>query len=185
MSWRMKPGSGTIITTNDLDTVARQLDATRGWKAVARMVRDGRESGLHLAIFVEPYLGFLLDGAKTVESRFSKVRCPPYGRVSSGDVVLAKKSGGPVVGVFQVGSIWSYEVDASTWLEIRKQFAVALCMDRNEFWDGRASSSFATLMKVERAVRIDPMRWPKKDRRGWVVLRDAGQLAVSAHHNHS
>jgi len=54
---------------------------------------------LHLAVFVEPYLQYVLDGKKTVESRFGIHRRPPFGHVSEGDILLLKRSGGPVTGV--------------------------------------------------------------------------------------
>ena len=63
---------------------------------------------LHLAILVEPYLQFILEGRKTVESRFSVRRGAPYGTVQRGDVVVLKRSGGPVVGLAQVAHVWFY-----------------------------------------------------------------------------
>ena len=39
---------------------------------------------IHLAILLEPYLKFILEGSKTVESRFSRHRIAPYGVVESG-----------------------------------------------------------------------------------------------------
>jgi hypothetical protein len=58
--------------------------------------------GIHLAVFIEPYLQFILDGQKTVESRFSANRSAPYQQVGKGDVVLLKRTGGPVMGVGSV-----------------------------------------------------------------------------------
>ena len=79
----------------------------------------GAVGTVHLAILVEPYLGLVLRGEKTVESRFAKVRCAPCGCVSREDLVLLKRSGGPVVGAFLVGSVWTYGLDPTAWREIR------------------------------------------------------------------
>src|SRR5262245_24088979 len=65
---------------------------------------------LHLGVFSEPYLRFILEGTKTVESRFSIKPCAPYRRVAEGDIILLKEVGGPVVGLCQVGSVWYYEL---------------------------------------------------------------------------
>lgn len=46
---------------------------------------DTSPAGLHLAVFVEPYLGYILEGKKTVESRFGMRRSAPYGQVAAGD----------------------------------------------------------------------------------------------------
>src|SRR5690554_1453539 len=82
---------------------------------------------IHLAILVEPYLQFILEGRKTVESRFSAKRCAPFERVRPGDVILLKRSSGPIVGLCQVAHAWFYSLDATTWTFIQERFAEAIC----------------------------------------------------------
>jgi hypothetical protein len=131
--------------------------------------------GIHLAIFNEPYLRYLLDGTKTVESRFSVNRCPPYNRVVSGDLLLLKRAGGPIVGVCFVNSVSSYELDPRSWQHIRREYTTALCAQDPEFWTSRAAAGFATLMHVKNARPVSPLHYPKRDRRGWVVLQTSSQ----------
>jgi len=126
---------------------------------------------VHLGIFVEPYLQYILHGQKTVESRFSVHRHPPYGAVKEGDVLLLKEVGGPVVGISQVGTVWEYELDPDSISELRSEFAAALCAQNPAFWEDRAAASFATLMRLERVRSIQRITVEKRDRRGWVVLR--------------
>src|SRR4051794_2549682 len=141
------------------------------WGAVLGAPDSGLPScGIHLAVFVEPFLGYVLDGSKTVESRFSVNRCAPFGRVKQGDALLLKKAGGPVVGIARVRSVWSYELDESSWTLIRAQFAMALRAQDPEFWERRRGASFATLMLIDRVLALGPVRWEKRDRRGWVVV---------------
>ena len=130
---------------------------------------------VHLAVFVEPFLGSLLSGQKTVESRFSVVRCPPYGRVASGDVLLVKRSGGPVVGVCEVRETWSYLLDAETWSSIRRDFMAAMCAQDPTFWERKRNASYATLMRITNARPIEAVAWKKRDRRGWVVVQGRSQ----------
>lgn len=127
--------------------------------------------GIHLAIFVEPYLQYVLDGKKTVESRFSINHCAPHNRVFSGDVLLLKKSGGPIVGMCEVSNVWFYNLDKNSWSEIRREFTQALCAQDPEFWSKRKLASFATLMKIKKPVKTKPVYLDKRDRRGWVVLK--------------
>jgi hypothetical protein len=131
---------------------------------------------IHLAVFVQPYLQYMLDGLKTIESRFSAVRCAPFMRVSAGDLVLLKVSGGPVVGVAEVGRTWFYRLDPASWTTIRHEFTDALCAQDPAFWESRRHASFATLMQVARVRPIPPLSWPKQDRRGWVVLTDSSPV---------
>lgn len=134
--------------------------------------------GIHLAVCVEPFLGYVLDGTKTIESRFSVNRCPPFGKVGVGDAVILKESGGPVVGLARVRTVWPYELDESSWHTIREQFAQALCAQDPDFWEGRRGAAYATLMAIHHVLKVGPIEWEKKDRRGWVVLRSGEQPSL-------
>ena len=156
-----------------LSYVIRQLRADAAWKHDADTLSKPRRQkrNVHLAVFVEPFLEYVLSGRKTVESRFSSVRFPPFKRVARGDLVLLKASGGPVVGVCEVGAAWFYELEQESWSTIRREFARALCAEDPEFWQSREHAEYATLMYISRVKRLEPIKWPKRDRRGWVVLR--------------
>ncbi len=41
----------------------------------------------HLAIFTQPWLDLILEGKKTIDSRFTKVLFAPYGKIDVGDLV--------------------------------------------------------------------------------------------------
>ena len=126
---------------------------------------------IHLAVLVEPYLQFVLDGTKTVESRFSVRRYPPFNCVEGGDVILLKRSSGPIVGVCEVSNAWFYELDPKTWNNIKEEFTQALCAQDPMFWQQRQNASFATLLRIDHVLAIRPLRCEKRDRRGWVILR--------------
>jgi hypothetical protein len=141
------------------------------WKDHLGCLRTANQPpfGIHLAVFVEPFLKFILDGQKTVESRFSVVKCAPYDRVKEGDVILLKRVAGPVVGLCRVSSASFYELDKANWQFIRDKFAKAICAD-DDFWASRCHAVYATLLTVTDPVEIRPFNVAKKDRRGWVVV---------------
>jgi dephospho-CoA kinase len=128
-------------------------------------------NGLHLAILVEPYLQYILEGKKTVESRFGLRRRAPHGQVHAGDVLLLKRAGGPIVGLCEVGDTWFYRLDPASWQTIRRDFTVALCAEDPVFWETRSAASFATLMRIRHVRSIGPLAIAKRDRRGWIVLK--------------
>jgi hypothetical protein len=127
--------------------------------------------GIHLAIFVEPYLEFVLEGRKTVESRFSVHRVAPYRQVKENDVIFLKRAGGPIVGICEVTNTWFYKLGPDTFEEIAERFGRAICPIDDQFWTDRRHTEYATLIKLGRVHRIEPLIFPKKDRRGWVVLK--------------
>jgi len=138
---------------------------------LSEVVHDkSSNNDIHLAVFVEPFLQFMLEGKKTVESRFSKRLRAPHKRVKKGDVILLKRSGGAVVGICQVGSVWFYTLGPESLRAMRNDFAWALCANSPGFWSDRRHMSFATLMRVSNVVKIGPIPCAKQDRRGWVVL---------------
>jgi len=138
------------------------------------------EFAVHLGVYVEPFLGYLLEGRKTMESRFSRRRVAPYRQVQAGDVLLLKRSGGPITGLCRIAEAWFYHLDRISLSEIRTQYAAALCAQDPTFWETRRSASFATLMRVDQVRSIEPLSYAKRDRRCWVVLGTAPGSAWSA-----
>lgn len=129
----------------------------------------------HLAILNQPYLNLILNGTKTIESRFSRVRCAPYGVIEKGDIVLLKKNGGPVLGEFTVSKIETFSnlsISEMEGIEKKHGKEIATYID-NDFWGRRQGCKYATLMWVSNVIQYDkPYSYPKKDRRGWVVLKE-------------
>lgn len=155
---------------NDLEFEGLVASAPPSARAALEAVLGDSANGVHLAVFVEPFLSYILDGSKTVESRFSRNFIPPHGRVHPGDVVLMKPSGKPIIGLCRVKHVWSYELDPASWNEVRS-FSTALRADA-DFWEGRCDARYATLLRIEDVRRIGPVKCAKRDRRGWVVLKD-------------
>jgi hypothetical protein len=156
--------------------------AERSWMQVLtknlrnEMMLPRASVGLHLGIFVEPYLSLVLEGRKTIESRFGVQRCAPHGRVKAGDLLLLKASGGPVVGVCRIEETWFFDLRVTALSSLRERFARPLCAEDGAFWRERSHATLATLMRLADIKPISPIAVAKRDRRGWVTLRDAGML---------
>jgi hypothetical protein len=157
-------------TASILDAISTRLASQTDWSnRLSRCVQRGG-GHIHLAVFVEPFLRFVLDGTKKVESRFSVYRQPPYGTVNSSDVLLVKRSSGPVVAIAEISEVWYYELDRVAWDTIRTKFGRLLRINDADFWDRKARSCFATLMRLEHVEAIAPVPCGKRDRRAWVVF---------------
>jgi hypothetical protein len=126
---------------------------------------------LHLAILVNPYLHLLLDGQKTIESRFSVQRRAPFEQVDQGDVILLKRSGGPILGIGIVAEACFYQVTPGVFEHIQATYAEALGIRDPSFWAARAHTRFASLLWLEQVTPITPIPYHKRDQRAWVTLK--------------
>jgi hypothetical protein len=140
----------------------------REWAALAGWLANPNV-GVHLAVMLEPYLSFILSGQKTIESRFAKNAIAPYRRVAVGDLVLLKA--GPVVGSFSASSVNCLALGQGDLAELRRDHALAICAEDDEFWQARADKRYATLIGISDVRKLPAVAVPKRDMRGWVVLR--------------
>jgi hypothetical protein len=154
-----------------LTAIERALADDPFWAAYFRdqLAAPCPEVALHVAIFHEPFLTWVLEGKKRVESRFSQKQIAPFGSVKPGDAVLLKRVSGPLVGICHVNAAWSYRLDPSTWSFIRERFSELLCAEDEEFWIQRKDARFATLISIDAVRRLPDISYPKNDRRGWVI----------------
>lgn len=132
-----------------------------------------KEPRHHLAIFNPPFLDLILEGKKTVEGRFSKVRCAPFGKVSEGDVIFMKESGGLIKGLFVVSAVESVgDLTPEKLTDLKARYDTPLRANADpEYWQRRKTSKYATLLQISHPVAFKhPFSFPKRDRRGWVVL---------------
>jgi hypothetical protein len=153
-----------------LHQIAAAADTYDDWKRLELFNGGASEAGLHIACMVEPYLGYILEGKKTIESRFSKPLIPPYQRVATGDVVLLKA--GAIAASFRVASIGFIELNGREFNRLIVDYSDAVCAD-GQFWETRADKRYATLLGITDVRRLTPLKVNKRDRRGWMVLRDS------------
>lgn len=151
----------------------RALHSYSGLLGVADLERCCAEAGVrgHLAVVAEPYLSAIIDGRKTIESRWSKRRTPPFGRVQPGDLLLLKEVAGPlraVVAVVRVEAFGPLAPGAAAMIMDRHRTALAL---EDRFRELKRNDTFGTLMFLATVQCIGPLTVAKQDRRAWVELR--------------
>lgn len=122
----------------------------------------------HLAIFSPRVTGEIFAGIKTIETRFSKNRIAPFGQVSIGDIVYIKPVGQEVKGQFIVQKVISFEgLDRENWDIIKKIYG-----QDQIYFQKHQDAKFGTLIFIARVEQFltSPIKFDKKDKRGWVVL---------------
>jgi hypothetical protein len=161
----------------EFDELLDRVAHNHFWLTYLSDVVDPMSSiGVHVAVFSEPFLSLVLSGEKTVESRFSRNRCAPYGDVDDGDIILLKEVAGPIRGIALARKAWCYDLSSEPLERIRSRFGAQICGDE-EFWKSREDALYATLIELDETAAIAPLRCDKRDRRGWVLVRSR-QLAL-------
>ncbi len=127
----------------------------------------------HLAVFTKGVGEKILSGEKTMESRFSSRKIPPFGAISSGDWVYIKTSGEDIIGQFRVQKVFFFDglsdMDLKT---IEKDYGKEISAE-NSYWEIKKNAKYGTLIfigEVDPFITA-PIKFSKKDLRGWVVLK--------------
>ena len=168
----MIAGRSTPCPLSELiDVVEDRLDG-------GPLVSDLRSAArVHLAFMREPYLGHILSGRKTIESRFSVNRVMPFNRVGNGDAILFKRSGGPVEAIAFVACAGLYfGHPGPAYFEELWEYSAPLQVDA-AFWSTVRNARYATLIWLRNVLAFKPI-WIAKapgDRRPWIILRDQPQ----------
>lgn len=122
---------------------------------------------IHIAIMSEPFLSYVFDGKKTIESRFSLNKITPYGKAKPGDMVFMKA--GQIVGCFTISWVKTYDLQAYPIAEIAKEYGTQICGD-DAFWKRKSTKRYATLMGITNVQELTPVKITKLDRRAWLTL---------------
>ena len=126
---------------------------------------------LQLAVFSEPFLSRMLDGSKRRESRFSRHRTAPHGRVEAGDLLAIKAASGPIVALATITHATECELTPAALENLREMHAEALCADDPRFWERQTGKRYATILGIGNVTLLEsPLPCGKKDRRGWVTI---------------
>jgi len=133
---------------------------------------DCRQTSYHLVILKQPYLNAILAGRKQIESRFTKTRREPFGRIFSGDKLFLKISSGPVCAIATVAAVKTFENLTPKKIEQIKEEYNHYIKGSDQIWQSRYDCRFGLLIWLTDVEPIEPVRIYKKDWRAWVILTD-------------
>lgn len=124
----------------------------------------------HLAIFSQPYLDQIFSGDKTVESRFSLNRIAPFQKVTHGDIVFMKESGGKLCGIMELDKVEFFSRNEGTDMKDLMQKYKGELKITDEFIAAKQSANYASFLYPRKIIRIHPITLHKPDRGSWIVL---------------
>lgn len=127
---------------------------------------------IHLAIVNEPYLKYILQGEKTIESRFTKNCVSPYKKVFPNDIVLMKRAGQAINSYFVASGAMFFENTPEVFRNLKKNYSKQICADE-DFWKVRENKKYITLIQIKDVIKTrEAIAVEKKDKRGWVTIKN-------------
>lgn len=133
---------------------------------------------VHLAILYKEYLDLILEGKKTIEARFSRVKSPPFGRIKKSDKILLKETGGSIKGEAIATEVKYYEdLTPDRIMSIVNIYRKELQIKEN-FLKQKINSKYLTLIFLGNVRYITPYSINKKDRRAWIIIENQNQRSI-------
>lgn len=129
----------------------------------------------HIAIMSHrSLLDKIVAGEKTIESRFSRVKSPPFGQIKAGDKVYFKLSGGPVLGYARVAQVEEFENLTPQQIEdLAAKYRDGLALSE-DFLARKMESKYASLLFLEDVSACEPWTFKQDGRSGWIILDQNG-----------
>lgn len=162
-----------------LDRITTELDRWQAQSSAPLSLHDleqwssALDVTIHVAVMVEPYLSKICAGEKYIESRLTRVNISPYQRVRNGDLVLFKRSGGPIVAVAEVAGTRFEEFNARRRpADLARDYAAGLGYEPG-YIESKADARFASLLWLTGVREVDAVALAKSGRQAWVTLNPA------------
>lgn len=114
----------------------------------------------------------VLSGQKTIESRWGMNRAAPYQKISVGDEILLKETGKDVTATARAKRVEFFELTPEKVEQIRQKWGKEIGTDRFEDWQSTMQKKFCTLVWLEDVKVIKPLKVPRSNGAGWIVLKD-------------
>ena len=125
----------------------------------------------HVAIVRSGVAARLLSGEKTIESRFTRTRRPPFDSVSVGDVIHFKVSGGDVIGTSRVRRLVRYADLTPTRLRSLERRYGRRLATTPAYWTQRRDCRFGVLIWLTPLrPAVTPPAIPRQFGNAWVEV---------------
>ncbi len=123
---------------------------------------------VHIAIMDKNTIDMILNGEKTIESRFSKNKISPFNKVAVGETVYLKESGKDIIASFDIEKVVFYDNLTSDKVELISSKYNNQINAQDSYWSHKLNSNYGTLMWINNVKKIKPIKISKKGRQGFV-----------------
>lgn len=126
----------------------------------------------HIVILKKIYYDMIMDGSKTIESRWAMSKFPPYNKVSVGDTLYFKVTGCDVTATATVSDVKFYELTPELVEEIRIKYGKFIGTDKFKDWKSTLNKKYCSLVWIKDVKEIEPMKVKRSNGAGWIIMND-------------
>ena len=126
----------------------------------------------HIAIFQEPFYSFVINGKKSIESRWSNKKIAPFDKVKEGDILYIKKTGCNVTATAKVKLVKYFFLTPEIAEDIKKVYGNEICTDYFDDWEKYKNKNYCTLIWLDNVKNVDEFMVKKSNGAGWLVLKE-------------
>lgn len=138
----------------------------------------------HIAIMSTspPYITWILDGKKTIESRFYVNRTAPWDKVFHNDMIYFKESGGEVVAKARAKDVQQYSnLNEEKFNEIVAKYGDEMMLQDITYSDYYKKKNYVILITLENPQKIESFDIDKSgfgNAAGWLVVDDIESVKI-------
>lgn len=126
----------------------------------------------HIAILRQPFFDMVLNGEKTIESRWALHKVAPFNKIKQGDLILLKETGKPVNATAIAGRVEFFELTPKIAEDIKSKWGKEIGTDKFANWEEILTKKYCTLIWLKDVKRIAPLKVKRSSGAGWIVLDD-------------
>ncbi|MFA5797732.1 MAG: hypothetical protein WC916_06915 [Candidatus Woesearchaeota archaeon] len=138
----------------------------------------------HLAIMHKQFLDKIIAGTKTIESRWYVTKRAPYGKITVGDVIYFKLSGGPVTTKASVQDALFFDLNHTPITELYHKYGRAIGFnDLKEMNEFAKNKNYCTLAFLEDVKPITPFAINKTgygNANAWIIVKNIKDIRVTS-----
>ncbi|MEK6807393.1 MAG: ASCH domain-containing protein [Nanoarchaeota archaeon] len=126
----------------------------------------------------------ILDGRKTIESRWYCAKYPPWNRINAGETIYFKDSGEPVTIKAEIEKVLQFELSLEKVKEILAKFGSEgkICIrDSNETFEQNKDKKYCILVFIKNPEAIAPFTINKKGfglMSAWICTNDVEKIKI-------
>ena len=131
----------------------------------------------HLAILSKKpnFLDLILNGKKTIESRWYQTKRTPWNKIKAGDTIFLKNSGEPVKAKAEVSKVLQFELKDRPAESIIKEYGKRICLNSTK----GLNKNYCILIFLKNPKSIKPFKINKEgfgNMSAWITINNIKEL---------